>query len=546
MFTNGLTRRSVLAAFAVLGSAQLGACGGDFDTGEGAEGWAPRVDLKPVALDSAWAFVDAGHGTVFLVDGHAGTPHARPFEVGRGVAKFEKRNGKDELLLLTRGVVGSRNAKEEAPALWVMPTVPGAVPVRLPLDARYTSFAQSADGTFVMLFFADTATTSGDVAFNPNQMALVNLTTPSALPLSFTVPSLGGVPSSIDFSPVLALKEPRPLVLVRSKNYVTLLDLLHPERPEVSIPLTLPEDGRTLRPVQVVWDAAGPGVFIRVDSGSDIFSLRFAPLDEAATAAASNDFRAVLSQLAAGTNPSDMVLYNAGEGTRLLVAGEDKAMFVIDPVSSRTVQVPIEQDVGWISLWTPLAGPGESAPPPQALLIPKKAAKATFVDLFKLESLKTRNLEVVNLVSPAAKFLPFAGQGLAVVQHMDRSLTVLGLAARTVSPIRSAVGITELRTSGSAPNQLYMLTPSERLGLMTLVPGMLGVSDVRLDAPAVDVLVTPAALEPDMLPRLLVVHADKGGYVTVLNAQAPTRETAKSIRGFVATDLLSRTERNVP
>ncbi|MDX2024278.1 MAG: hypothetical protein SF187_28810 [Deltaproteobacteria bacterium] len=548
MKPGGLTRRHVLTAFALLGAAHVGACGGDFDTSDESQGWGARSDLKAVPLDSALAFVDATHGTAFMVDAHLGTPHARPIEVGHTVAKYEKRNGKDELLVLSRGLVGTRDVKDEPPALWVLPAA-GGVPVKVPLDARYTSFAQSADGTFVMLFFAETNAKAGEVAFNPNQMALVNLSTPTIAPRTLTVPSLGGVPTAIDFSPVLALKQPRPLVLVRSKNYVTLLDLLHGQaenREEISIPLTLPEDGRTLFPVQVEWDVVGPGVFIRVSGGSDIFSVRFAPLDEAATAVAKNDFRAVLSQLAAGTSPSSMVLYNAGEGTRLLVAGADKALFVIDPVSSRTVQIPIEHEVGWLSVWTPVAGPGAGEPTPQALLLPSKASKATFVDLLKLESLKTRNLEVVNLTAPATGLSPFPAQGLAVLQHMDRSLTVLDLAARTVSPIRSDVGIGGLRASGATPSTLYMLTPSERLGLLTLVPGRLGVSDIRLDAPATEVLVTPAALEPDMVSRLLVVHADNGGYVTVMNAATPTRETAKSIRGFVATDLLSRTERNVP
>jgi len=545
MRTYTLKRRSVLAAFGVVGATAFVGCGdypaADYNSPEGI----PQ-GLQRVPLDSGWAFVDSARATVFMVDGHGGVPHATPMEIGTAPVKFEKRNGQDQLLLLTQGVVGTRGVDEETAMLWAIPANPALPTIKVALDARYTNFSQSQDGLKVVLFFGGKSIVSGDVAFNPNQLAVVDLAAPAPVAVKRTVPSLGSVPTAIDFSPTLMLAEPRSLLLVRSKNYVTLIDLKHPERPEVSIPLTLPDDIRVLNPVQVVWDPIGPGVFIRVDNGSDIFSIRLAPLNAAVDTAAKSDFRAVLSQLAAGRTPSDMVLYDAGEGLRLLVAGADKNVLVVDPVSSRTIQIPIEHDVRWISTWKPIVDVGKPELPQQALLVSQSAAKVTFVDLQKLESLKTRNLEVVNLPAPAQSFRTFTAQGLSVVQHGDRSITVIGLSARTVSPISSTIGIQSISSSPSLPKTLFLLTPNDRLGMMSLVPGALAVTDVRLDASVADLMVTSGPLEPDLLPKLLLVHPDSGGYVTVLDATTPDRKTAKSLRGFVATNLLERTKRNVP
>jgi hypothetical protein len=552
MSTYSLKRRSVLAAFGLVGATSLVGCGDYPDPDSTPPSIAPS-GLQKVPLESAWAFVDSARGTVFFVDGHGGVPHARQLEIGTAPAKFEKRNGQDEVLVLTQGVVGTRGVEEESAMLWVIPANP-AVPLKtVKLDARFTSFSQSPDGNTVVLFFGGKSKVSGDVAFNPNQLAVVDLSVPVPVAVPRTVPSLGSVPTAIDFSPTLNLAEKRSLLLVRSKNYVTLIDLKRTEgpeglkRPDVSIPLTLPDDPRELNPVQVVWDPIGPGVFIRVDSGSDIFSIRFAPLDPAVDGKVTSDFRAVLSQLAAGRTPSDMVLYDAGKGLRLLVAGADKNVLVVDPVSSRTIQIPIEHDVRWISTWKPIVAVGMPEPSQQALLVSSSSAKVTFVDLQELESLKTRNLEVVNLPAPAENFRPSTAQGLSVVQHADRSITVIGLGARTVSPIRSTIGIQSISSSPALPTTLFLMTPNDRLGMMSLVPGgALAVTDVRLDDKVSDLMVTSGTLEPDLKPKLIVVHPDSGGYVTVLDATAPKRDVAKSLRGFVSTNLLSRTKRNVP
>lgn len=498
-------------------------------------------NLGRVPLGSAWAYIEPASNTVFLVNGHEGVPRARPVQIGRQPLKAQRHVGRDQLLVLTQGVVGARGVKEEPAELWVLPAAATLPPITIQLDARYNDFAQSPDGRFVILFFSGSPKAGGEAAFNPNQLAVIDLASPTPVPQRRSVPSLGSVPTGIDFSPALTLPdEALLLVVVRSNNYVTLLDLAHPDRGEIGIPLTLPDDPRSLRPEQVLFDPAGPGIFIRASGSSDIYSIRLAPVPLEERVVGRHNFRPVLSQLAAGRSPSDMALFDAGEGLRLLVAGADRNVFVVDALSSRTVAVPVEHVVSTITLWSG-PSPGNMVPTPQALLVSKETAKATFVDLQKLEALKTRNLEVVNVPDAAREVHPFVAAGLAVMLHANRSLTVLNLATRSVTPISSGVGIQRLRHNPVAPT-LWLTTPTDRLAALNLVAGQLSVADVRLDAPADDVLVTTD--EPDGRPKLLVAHAHNAGYVTVLDALAPSRENARSLRGFVASGLLERTERN--
>ncbi|MCG5052524.1 MAG: hypothetical protein KA712_06160 [Myxococcales bacterium] len=496
-----------------------------------------------VALTRGWAYVEPDTGTVFFVSVEAGAPKARVGEVGRFAVKTERRHGPlDHLLVLTQGVVGARGVEEEAPALWVMPAAAEAPPVKVPLDARYDQFAQSPDGRFVVMFFGAMNPGGSAVAFNPNQLAVVDLAEATPVASPRLVPSLGGVPTGIDFSPALVLPDgARSLVLVRSRNYVTLMDLGQPLRTPITIPLTLSDDPRVLLPAQVLFDPMGPFVFVRVVGGSDIFSIRLMPLAPTERQPGGHDFRPVLSQLAAGRAPRDMALFDAGQGLRLMVAGADPDVTVVDPVSSRSLKVPLEHDVGSIVTWAG-ASPGNVMPTAQALLVSSSMPKATFVDLVSLETLKTRNLEVVNLAAPASDVVPNTPLLRVVLRHAGSGLTVLDLAARQVLPIGSGSGIFAVRSGPALPNLLWLLSTSDRLGFLNLSAGQLAVGEVRLDAPVDDVMVT---LDTDGTPRVLVSHPHPLGHVTALDAAAPSRATARSLEGFWAQDLLSRTERNV-
>ena len=67
------------------------------------------------------------------------------------------------------------------------------------------------------------------------------------------------------------------------------------------------------------------------------------------------------------------------------------------------------------------------------------------------------------------------------------------------------------------------------LDLGTFVPG-----EVRLDASITAVLPLADA------PIVAVIHGDLAGHVTLLDASDPRRETARSVQGFLLSNLLAR------
>ncbi len=500
----------------------------------------------PIALPSALAYVEATTGTVFLVDAPGGKPQARAVSIGRNPGVAQARLKADQLLVLTTGEEGRAGVDAEGPALWLVPAAgPPLAPI--PLPTRFNALAQSPDGRFVIAYFG-TAKGQGAV-FNPNQIAIVDLSAPTPSAVTRSLRSIGGVPLGFEFpaAPLALGGGPRNLVIARSENYVTLIDLDNLTRGEISVPLTLSEDPSRIVPVQLVFDAgvAGlrdPTVYIRASGTSDVFALRLGPVPASeVTAVGGNDYRPSLSQLAGGSNPADMALFDAGDGPRLLVVGDRREFVVVDAASSRTLVIPIDHVARRVLVWDGPA-PGEAAAKPRALLIGAfNQNQLTFVDLERLEELKTRNLETKVMVGSASAFASFPDQGLVLVQHTSNAgASIIKLGERSISPIASSLGIGAMRTNPTLPSQVWIVTKSERIGFLDLAN--FGVGDVRLDATVTDVVITATGGKP----WLMAVHPGREGYVTAIDPMAPDRAHAQSLRGFVASGLLDRLDRSLP
>jgi hypothetical protein len=499
--------------------------------------------LPPVALDGRVALVETTNARVFLVDPARPEAGARVVAVARGPVVASRRQSKDELLVLSRGERGEPGVAPAPPALTIVPTDPAVAPRVLTLGSRFNALAQSDDGRFLVAHFA-ADTGAGDTLLNPNEISIMDLNagTP-AVPR--TIRSFGSVPDQVVFSPPLDLPDgARNLAVILSQSFVTLLDLDHPTRPEITVPLTLPDDHRALRPVQVLFERKDPAIYVRADGANDIYSLRLLPLAAAERAPGGNDFTPALSQLAAGTAPADMALFDSAEGPRLLVvsAGSSDA-FVIDARTSRSTRIALDEPASRIHLFEG-TGPGDPKSRPRALLIGTglDSRSISFLDLAELELQGRRNLDSRPMGAPALDSLFFPARGLAVVLHRAQpgsaGVSVIDLSQRTVAPILAEVPPS--RIAPSADKIWVGPTSGTRLGfinLITLAPG-----EVRLDAPITAILPLPKGA--DGKNRVVVVHGDNpAGSLTVLDGDQPQRATAHALVGFLLQDLLERQDR---
>jgi hypothetical protein len=513
----------------------------------------PWQPLPPLALSTSVAYVEKASATALVIDPADPQLEPRLVPVGKNPVLAARRTGHDELLVLSQGVRDEAGAKPEEASLAVI-AGDRARPARtFKLGSRFNTLAQSEpDGRFLVLTFtqAGGAARSGDVLFNPNEIAVIDLDAPGeTAPKSRTLRSFGGVPLAVAFSPPLTLPgEGRTLRLgvILSDGYVTLFDLEHGERVEITVPLAPPEDKRMLRPAQVLFDqkdpAQDPTVFVRADGSNDIFALRLGAVPAAERTDRGNDFRPVLSLLAAGVRPSDMALFDGDGGSRLLVVspGSSEAL-VLDARTSRSTSIRLDAPASRI-LRFESPSPAEPKVKPRALLLALGGAVqvAGFLDLDRLEELRTRNLETRPMGAVATGVVPFVDRGLVVVQHEagagGSGLSVIDLARRTISPLVTD-RIAQVVIGPPATDRLWVVPAgSARLGFLSI--SQLQPGEVRLDAPVRSVL----ALDPDRNGRTWVVvdHQHPGGSLTVLDAARPERATARSSIGFLYTHLLDR------
>jgi hypothetical protein len=515
----------------------------------------PWSVLPPVAVGGRVAFVEQSTATAYFVDPAEPAPRPRLVAVGKKPVLAARRNvtDRDELVVLCQGERGRPGVPPEPASVWIVPAGGGEAR-RAPLGARPSQLAQDPQGRYAVAHFGR-ETGAEDVVFNPNEIALVDLGAAGAAPevTPRTIRSFGASPLGVVFSPELRLPEgPRRLAVILSVGYVTLVDLVNPRRAEITVPLALPEDRRVLTPVQVVFETtdAEPTIFVRSNGSNDITALRLVPATERPDNG--NDWKPVLSQLAAGQAPADMAVFSAGpgpgEGPRLLVVSPQSSdVHVIDVRTSRATQIPLEAPASRIQLFE---GPSPAEPTksrPRALLVGSNtgARVVAFLDLERVDVQRTRNLDTYTMGAPATGLQPVAGRGAVVLRHQPMpqapGLSVVDLHRRTVSPLASAA-FADVVEAPAPAERLWILPAGAaqrgevRIGHVSL--GSLSVDSVRVDAPVRAIV--PLAGGADGRARVVLVHPHPGGHITILDGLEPRRETARQAIGFLLEDLLER------
>jgi hypothetical protein len=518
--------------------------------------WAPgkRDVMGPVALDDKVAWVDPSGQTAFLLDPTAADLRPTMLPLGKNAVLTQKRTGSNELLVLTQGQRDEVGLTAETARLYAVPADPTKATRAWDLPSRFDQMAQSNDGHYAVLFFSSGSTKGGaETLSDPNQVAVVDLDPASATGATIkhtSLRSLGGVPQGVAFSNPFLLHasdaEPRTLAVFLSGTYVTLLDLTHPERGEISIDLKGSTSKSLFNVAQVIFDettlsaTAHPTIYLRGTSANDVVVVSIGE-PEAATQTTANDFHTSASLLAAGTGPADMVLYDSTLGKRLLVvASGSQELLVIDPATSRTTNIKMSTQANRIIKFNePATGKQRAL---LLALAPLSSTTLTFVDLDRIDDVLGQALDRHDMVTAASNAMAYPAQGVVIIAHGNQSgsqLSLVNLGTRKVSPLNSQ-GYDTLTfvPSSAGPSALDHLWVTSKWGrhvnyvtLATLATG-----NVRLDHNTQSVLPVTANGK-----RLLVVdHGGVGGSITILDADKPARSTARSVQGFLFTDYLER------
>ena len=507
----------------------------------------PRSRERPAALGMVAvgprvAVVERTRARAFFIDPAAPELSARAVALAPDPALAVARNGHADLLVLSRGVREGTAAVAVPPELAVIPGADPGARRQHQLASRFDVLTQSPDGRFAVLFFQADRKPDSSLLFNPNEVGIVDLeAAPSATASSRSLRAFGGVPQGVIFSPPLQLRGDNPrtlrLAVVLSDNYLTLLDLEN-DRTEISVALTRADERRTLRPVQVIFQAGDasndPTLFVRSTGSADIVALRLTPAPRP-LAERANDFRPVLTLLGSGAVPTDLALIDSGGGPRLfMVAGGGDAA-VIDPVTSRAAAFKLDLPAQQILLYSG-ASPAEPRARPRAFLLGAGGTQVAFLDLERLEELRGRELELRAMSAAVTDLLPLVDRGLVVARHRGGTvgLSVVDLERRTISPLVSDQ-LSEVVPGPPGTGELW-LRPQSALQLGRLDVARLQAQEVRLDLPITRIV--PLPLSQDGKRYVVLEHDQDGGAVTVLDAAEPQRSTARTLTGFFYTGLL--------
>jgi hypothetical protein len=498
------------------------------------------IDLldQPIALGDRLVLIDRANPRALVLDvGEQPLPEAPVVTaLPHAPARAWKRNSADEALVLCMGRRASASEDAEPAALAVLER-DGALR-SYPLGNPFDSLAQSDDGRYAFLFKQEGA--GGRLLDNPNEVAIVDLALApdddGAITLR-TLRSFGDSPLAVVFSPPMQIVgEERRLAVVLSQTNVTLIDLDHLDRIETTVQLSSPGGG-AIAPTQVLFNPDAPEIYVRGAGSDDVFVFNLGERPPGGDAdedeGAHNDFRPFIDQLGIGGRPSDMALYPGDDGARLLVLADGSRAAVVSAGTSEVTSVELPQSASNALLFTG-SSPRDRESKERALLYQDGGEALMFLDLSDLEARGTRNLEVLALDRPITKLVPMPAQQRLLLLHGDQGVSLLDLEGRTISPITSSAVLNDALFDGER-GRLWVAPPGQPfVGLLELATGE--TPEVLLDA---DV----SAIVPMFdAGHVVVLHASTVGHLTVLDAARPTRDSARSLRGFLVTDLLDRGE----
>jgi hypothetical protein len=274
----------------------LTACGGRDASFE-----EPIGALDAVGLNRAVVLGDEARQRVVLLQAGADRELlVSELPVGKNRVRMVPAVGGDRLLVLSRGVLPRLDTHDELPSLSLLDTAGEPyLAARYELPDPMSSITLDPEGRWAVL-----AGSTDNFVTNPNQLVLVDLSDPDFVPFTKTIRSFGAAPERFRFTEPLQLPGgERRLLIVETRQDVSLVDLAELERPEITIGLPLTPSGATGRPAEVVVHAGATAaetlLAIRLLNDPNVVLVNFTP-----DAAAPLGFNPTLNLVDVGSPPA--------------------------------------------------------------------------------------------------------------------------------------------------------------------------------------------------------------------------------------------------
>ncbi len=490
-----------------------------------------RLDvLPPVTTRESLVYVDqARNEALFVLPGEdALTIRRQTIADDRSSVLWSRATlAGDRVMVMT--TPASEKTEDVEEQLHVLPADGDAEAQVYEVLAPFTSVTLSPDQRRAVLHFGD-GVGSGALQ-NANQVAIVDLDGTEVRNL--TLNGFGGRLDSIQFPTVTGTDGPaavdvggRPLELVAflAESEVVLVDVGNEQTDQVAVRFG-EEVG--FSPVETLLrpgdDAFGkPALFLRSDIGSDVAMLTL--VDKSDEATGEPGFSTQVSLVPVGNGAFDMSTYNGTEAPYLVTV--DGSSFVFTDIGTQqnfsvatggtvqrlfmrdaqTTAGTVRQAVGW-------------AQNGQALYT---------LDLDDIENAIGRTPEPFNIETGIEQLIVLDNDRVLVGSGLN--LYVVDLPLRQVTPL-SSMSPYDAASSALDGDQLLLGTPGQEwvstVDLLTLDP-----ESMVLDDPIGSFHYIPDA------SRIIIVHDDLVGHLTVVDAQSPSRSSSYVAWGFLLDGLL--------
>ena len=496
--------------------------------GDRADLWTSALNVMGPykAAESVW-WVDTSRGVAAALSPAGANPTVQTVSVRRRASFIIPSPQKKRLLMLSAGKEAIYKGQQaEEPGLSLLEKDKEGRPVVArfyPLPRAFNRLAVSEEGRFAVAYHGSS---SGSGVFqNPNEVALLDLSKKHASdnPSFRTLRTFGSTPLGVVFSPQMAIPAPsgtkRNLAIILATNQLTLLDMSHTERAEITVPLAQLGTNATIQPQEVLFSAATGSIFVRAHGSADVYALTL--MAKTPKTPQENDFSPLINQPSSGKQVQDMMLFSDKSKDLILTANASSDLSVIDAETSQHALIPVGDHVDTIL-------PVPESNPTMALIYSraKPRSRIHFLKLADLGARLVQNLTSRNLAQPVHQLVATPGgkQALVVHNHQRTVISVLDLAGahNTISPIQGqlALGSYDFTTSS------YLVGVSSglaELGLINLTN--LHPHNLRLDHNPRKVMAVGDAIVVD--------HGAAQGLVTVIPSPQATRGQCRVLWGFL-------------
>jgi hypothetical protein len=496
-----------------------------------------RHVLGPIPMKAQIAYVDSALDRVTLLDLTEGQPAITTKKIGRRAVVAVPSPDRHVLFVITRGEEAIHEGQiDQSPMFWAIDTTNhDAPPIAYEIGSPFDRVAVAPDNSMVVCYFSAAGPDEAGFFRNPNEIAIIHLDKqPSAdNPTLRTIRSFGSTPEGVTLSPPMIVpgaddRNPRTFAYVLSSNNLTLVDISHPDRREMSIRLDL--GGTAVIPKEVVFAPHTATAYVRSDNARDVLQVLLEAVPPTETNA--NDFRPVLAELGAGGGPTDIAVYDDPTGRRYILAAtpNTREVVVIDADTAQFRSVPVLDPIDRILLF-PV---GTDTPPTKALFasVAAKSTKVNVLDLVHInDPLTQASMRTITLDKPVRDVVPVPARDLAMLVH-DDARTVLGLLDMETESTSPLLGVGKLDSYDFSPSGSHLIGTTSsvsRVGFVQL--DNLHPTDFRLDDPPSRVLSTANA-------KIFVDHGDPLGHATIIPSPTATRADALVLTGFLTTHLL--------